>query len=140
MGNAVFTTIGASATRAVAVARDWRQRWAMPLLAVLVVALSLGAWGWWRAPAAATASRRHVIDVPRLTRTGFPVLSPTGERIVFNGDGRLWIRELDDRVARPLEVPKEPWRRSGLPTDTTSPISWATACSAFRRMVGRLPR
>jgi hypothetical protein len=103
LGNPAFATrIRPAATVASAAGRNWRQRWAPALLALAVAALGLGAWGWLR-PSAHRPDRQLVVSLPLLSRIAFPVLSPAGDRVVFIGDGRLWIRGLADLVSRPLE-------------------------------------
>jgi Tol biopolymer transport system component len=103
LGNPAFATRLRTATPAASTAqRDRRHRWAAALLMLGVAALGIGAWGWLRPPAH-RPDRQLVVSLPLLSRIGFQVLSPTGDRVVFIGDGRLWIRGLADLVSRPLD-------------------------------------
>jgi serine/threonine-protein kinase len=72
------------------------------LLLLTIAAIGVGAWGWLR-PAPSRTARQLVVNLPKLSRIAFPVISPTGERVMFIGDGRLWIRDLAGITSRPLE-------------------------------------
>src|SRR5688500_11899649 len=99
--NPSFTAAGSHAPKARAVHADSRSRVTAPVRALAVLATVVGAWGWLR-PRPVGERRQLVVDVPRLSRVLSAVISPTGTRMAFTGDGRLWIRDLDDRTARPL--------------------------------------
>ncbi len=75
--------------------------WTIAVLAVIAAAL-LGLRG--RAPADEPPPLKYAIPIPNLTleRTGLPVLSPDGMRVVYARDGQLWIRELDRLEGRAL--------------------------------------
>ncbi len=103
LANPAFTVTGPAGRRSAAMVGDWRQRWAVPLLVLAGLATAAGAWGWLRPAAKNGSGRQLVVSVPILSRMNSPVLSPMGDRMVFIGDGRLWIRALDDREARPLD-------------------------------------
>ena len=77
-------------------------RWAIVGLVLAVLASALSAWALFR-PMPGRLNRQLVVNLPQLSRVGDPVLSPTGTAVAFAGDGRLWIRFLDDLDARPLE-------------------------------------
>jgi Tol biopolymer transport system component/tRNA A-37 threonylcarbamoyl transferase component Bud32 len=100
--NPSFIAAGSTVPKARAVHADSRSRLTAPLLTLAVVATVVGAWGWLR-PQPVGERRQLVVDVPRLSRILSAVISPTGTRMAFTGDGRLWIRDLDDRAAHALE-------------------------------------
>ncbi len=78
--------------------------WSRSSATLLVVALTMSviaAWGWLR-PAPTRAARQLAVNLPKLSRIAWPVISPAGDRVVFIGDGRLWIRELAGITSRPL--------------------------------------
>jgi len=79
----------------------WR-RVAVTATAAAVVLGLTSVWSWTRARDSSTAVREWTITLPELSRVSSAVLSPVGERIVFLGDGQLWVRSLRDRIARPL--------------------------------------
>jgi len=83
-------------------ATDWRARTSATLLVATLAMSVIAAWGWLR-PAPHRAARQLVVNLPKLSRIAFPVISPTGERVVFIGDGRLWIRDLAGITSHPLE-------------------------------------
>ncbi len=83
-------------------ATGWRSRSSATLLVGAFAMSVIAAWGWLR-PAPSRAARQLVVNLPKLSRIAFPVISPTGERVVFIGDGRLWIRDLAGITSRPLE-------------------------------------
>ena len=58
--------------------------------------------GWLGPRDPAMPVRELDVAVPALSRVSSAVLSPVGERVVFVGDGKLWVRSLRDRTARPL--------------------------------------
>jgi serine/threonine-protein kinase len=102
LGDSAFARAGVTSHLTTAMrGRDPRHS-AAALLVLAVAASGIGAWGWLR-PKAHRPDRQLVVSLPLLSRIGFPVLSPAGDRVVFIGDGRLWIRTLADLVARPLE-------------------------------------
>jgi len=102
LANPSFAMTHNSTARPRMVVGGWRQRLAVPLLVLAAAATAFGAWAWLRPAPQRLARRQLVVDVPRLSRTDAPVLSPIGDRIAFIGDGRLWIRALGDRESRPL--------------------------------------
>jgi len=103
LGNPAFTVLGRTGQSAKAAsARHWRQQSAAAIGVLAIAAISIGAWSWLR-PAAGRPDRQLVVNLPRLSRIAFPVISPTGDRVVFIGDGRLWIRDLAELVARQLD-------------------------------------
>ena len=93
---------GSLGSAADAPTHGWGARWVAGALVLFAVALALSAWAL-RRPPAERPSRQLVVNLPQLSRIGDPVMSPTGTAVAFTGDGRLWIRFLEDLDARPLE-------------------------------------
>ena len=76
-------------------ARGSDARWAVGGLVIAALASALAVWALFR-PVPDRPSRQLVVNLPQLSRVGNPVLSPTGTAVAFTGDGRLWIRFLDE--------------------------------------------
>ena len=93
---------GSSGSVAVSQTRGWGTSWGVGVLALAALAVALAVWALFR-PLPERPSRQLVVNLPQLSRVGDPVLSPTGTAVAFTGDGRLWVRFLDDLDARPLE-------------------------------------
>jgi eukaryotic-like serine/threonine-protein kinase len=102
LGNPAFTVASQTGHSRITPGGSVGRRPSPALLLLTIAALGVGAWGWLR-PQAHRADRQLVVSLPLLSRIGFPVLSPAGDRVVFIGDGRLWIRSLADLVSRPLD-------------------------------------
>ena len=103
LANPAFAPTGRTRSRGRgATATGWRSRSSATLLVAALAMSVIAAWGWLR-PAPHRAARQLVVNLPKLSRIAFPVISPTGERVVFIGDGRLWIRDLAGITSHPLE-------------------------------------
>ncbi|HEX6943984.1 MAG TPA: protein kinase, partial [Gemmatimonadaceae bacterium] len=100
LGNPAFAVLGRTVGKPSS--RHWRRPSAAALGVLAIAAISIGAWSWLR-PTPGRPDRQLVVSLPRLSRIGFPVISPTGDRVVFIGDGHLWIRDLAELVARQLD-------------------------------------
>ena len=98
-GSAASARSGAAADPA---NRGRSERWARALVVIAVAASALAAWALLRPPPS-TPKRQLVVNLPQLSRLGNPVISPTGNAVAFVGDGRLWVRFLDELDARALE-------------------------------------
>ena len=98
-----FRVLSGPASRAGTAADGGRWKGlAVTATTVAVVAGAAAVFGWLRPTAAPEAVREWSVALPELSRISSVVLSPVGERIVFVGDGELWVRSLRDRTARPL--------------------------------------
>ena len=97
--------------------RTGGRHWNVALLVLAVAASGLATWALLRPPPS-SPRRQLVINLPQLSRVGNPVIAPTGNAVAFVGDGRLWIRFLDELDARPLEGTAEAtapfWSPDGL--------------------------
>ena len=103
LGDPAFTLVGGTgAERSMAHTRHQRRSATVVLAVAAAIAAGLAAWGWWR-PAPMRIARQLIVNMPQLSRVAFPVLSPFGDRVVFIGDGRLWVRDLAGVTSRPLE-------------------------------------
>jgi serine/threonine-protein kinase len=106
--NPAFTLSTTRATVMAGPPPDWRQRLAVPLVALAVLLGALALWGWLR-PIPKPVSR-YSINLPEeqaLAAGGARVaVSPDGSRLVYVGPGeensRLWVRNRDQLHATPL--------------------------------------
>jgi serine/threonine-protein kinase len=69
-----------------------------------VLASAVAVWALLRpSPAPPRAVRRFALDFPpAISLDGIPALSPEGARLVYPGDGRLYLHELDRMEAEPI--------------------------------------
>jgi Tol biopolymer transport system component len=82
-------------------AGGWKRVAVAATMAAVVLGLT-NLWSWTRPGDSSGAVREWTLVLPELSRVSDAVLSPVGGRIAFIGDGQVWIRSLEDRIARPL--------------------------------------
>jgi Tol biopolymer transport system component/tRNA A-37 threonylcarbamoyl transferase component Bud32 len=99
-----YTGRAGSAAQAVA-ATDRGTPWKWVAIAAMVVAGVLGVTtlrSWTGRRNVTGAVRELTVTLPALSRVSGATLSPTGDQVLFIGDGEIWVRSLSERTARPL--------------------------------------
>ncbi|MGE5360320.1 MAG: protein kinase domain-containing protein [Bacteroidales bacterium] len=101
--------IGAAPTPAAASAPRWRRAlpWATAGVAGAALVAVLGLWAPWRTPPVLFETRLEVATPATSDLASFAI-SPDGRRLVSvgadaNGPSKLWLRQLDQTTAQPLE-------------------------------------
>jgi serine/threonine-protein kinase len=82
--------------------RPARRRTTAVLAGALTIAIASGAWGWLRPTAGTAPVRALPIRLPELPRIHGVTISPMGDHVAFESDGRLWVQRLDGLSVRDL--------------------------------------
>ena len=108
LGNPAFASPAGHATRpGLAASSVWRQRAAVPALALMAV-FALGTTWLWMRPGSPEALTRYQVELPEGKRVGATqwspmVVSPDGSKLVYSGEtGRLFIKMRDQ--LEPVEL------------------------------------